>query len=117
MTGRLHERFSALFTSLASRLRPAPRARRSRVKGCMSNVIVVRPPDPMFREAVFILRDDYFQSAALSRHELLRQAEEAARDYVASVVPPVRPIAPPLLVILPSAAVAVFVILCLTGIL
>lgn len=62
MTGRLHERFSALFTSLASRLRPAPRARRSRVKGCMRNVIVVRPPDPMFREAVFILRMIIFKA-------------------------------------------------------
>ena len=41
----------------------------------------------------------------------------ASRNYVASVVPPVRPIAPPLLVILPSAAAAVFVILWLTGIL
>jgi hypothetical protein len=60
------------------------------IHGNMRRVIVVHPPDPMFTEAMFILKDDYFQSPGLSRQELLRQAREAASDYVADSFPSVR---------------------------
>lgn len=58
-----------------------------RLKGKMQNVIVVKPPNPMFRQAVFFLRDDYFFSSDISRTELLNQAKEAAEGFVGSNVP------------------------------
>ncbi len=58
------------------------------LKGCMRNVIVVKPPDRRFREAVFVLRDDYFLNTAVDEAELLRQARAAARDYVHETIPP-----------------------------
>ncbi len=59
------------------------------LRGCMRNVIVVKPPDRRFREAVFILRDDYFLSEGIGEAELLRQAREAASEYVQESLPPV----------------------------
>ena len=58
------------------------------IRGNMRRIIVVEPPDPMFSEAMFILRDDYFQTPGLSRQELLQQAQNAARNYVGSAAPP-----------------------------
>ncbi len=59
-----------------------------RLKGKMQNIIVVKPPNPMFRQAVFFLRDDYFLSSDISRNELLNQAKAAAEGYVSRNVPP-----------------------------
>lgn len=59
-----------------------------RLKGKMQNIIVVKPPNPMFRQAVFFLRDDYFLSSDISRTELLNQAKAAAEGYVSHNVPP-----------------------------
>ena len=61
--------------------------RSSRLKGRMQNIIVVKPPNPMFRQAVFFLRDDYFFSSDISRAELLEQAKDAACGYVQKTVP------------------------------
>ena len=52
------------------------------VHGNMHRIIVVQPPDPMFSEAMFGLKDDYFQTPGLTRQELLRQAKAAAGDCV-----------------------------------
>lgn len=52
------------------------------VRGNMRRMIVVRPRDPMFTEALFILRDDYFQTPGMSRRQLLHQAQAAAQDQL-----------------------------------
>lgn len=86
MTGRLRDGISEAWGRLADRLRPRPR-RAAAVKGCVRNVIVVKPGDRAFKEAVFILRDDYFSSPGLSRSSLLSQARDAARRYTDTVAP------------------------------
>ena len=56
------------------------------VKGVAKRVIVVRSPDPkVFEEAIFIVREDYMNSAGISRTQLLSQAKQAAGRYVGSV--------------------------------
>ena len=62
----------------------------AKLKGKMQNIIVVKPPNPMFRQAVFFLRDDYFLSSDISRTELLRQAQDAAAGFVSKEVPEVK---------------------------
>ena len=57
------------------------------MKGVMRNIIVVRPPDPRFREALFILRDDYFLDPDKGREQLLQEAKEAARSYAETAAP------------------------------
>ena len=82
---RAEELLSALRFSLSARRRERLSHRRETlpvVRGNMRRVIVVEPPDPIFSEAMFILRDDYFQTPGLSRQELLQQAKNAARDCV-----------------------------------
>ena len=70
------------------RLRPAGRARP--VRGLVSNVIVVKSPAPCFREALFILRDEYLAEG--DREALLRQAREAAAEFTGPAAPrPPRP--------------------------
>ncbi len=81
------------------------------MKGCMRNMIVVKPPDPRFTEALFILRDDYFQNTALSRGELLRQARSAAGDCARSIAPPVRRRFPLYAALLTAGAGAALVLL------
>ena len=98
MRYRMKARLLDLVSSLAFNIRsPARRRRRESlpvVRGNMRRVIVVQPPDPMFTQAMFILRDDYFQTPGISSQELLKQAREAARDYVDQATPadPVRPV-------------------------
>ena len=58
------------------------------LKGKMQNVIVVKPQNSIFRQAVFFLKDDYFLSSDLSRSELLKQAREAAAGFTESELPP-----------------------------
>ena len=90
---RAEELLAALRFSLSARRRERFSRRREAlpvVRGNMRRVIVVEPPDPMFSEAMFILRDDYFQTPGLSRQELLQQAKNAARDY-AGAAPPREP--------------------------
>ena len=77
--------------------------RRPPVRGTVSNVIVVKAPAPCFREALFILRDDYLAEG--DREALLRQAREAAADFTGPASP-----RPPRfwLWLLPLAALAAF---------
>ena len=60
---------------------------RGALKGCMRNVIVVKPPDRRFEQALFILRDDYFLREGVSEAELLQEAREAARACAAAAAP------------------------------
>lgn len=79
--------FRAMFSGRSRRRQSPPR---EVLKGRMQNIIVVEPPDPMFREAIFILKDEYLLKNDVSRTELLRQAREAAQSYTELVVPPRR---------------------------
>lgn len=91
-------------TAAAARLRRSVRQDRPPVCGQMRNVIVVKPPDPRFREAIFVLREDYFLSEELSRQELLLQAKDAAQNYVNSICPR-RHSSPLLLLLFPAVFV------------
>lgn len=114
MTGRLRGRLGGAYMAVLSHLRRMEGSGCS-VKGCMRNVIVVKPDDPIFREAVFILRDDYFSSSKRSRRELIMQAKAAARSYTDAVVPPRRsPALPAVLSALFTSAV--FAVLILAGV-
>lgn len=88
------------------------------VHGNMRRVIVVHPPDPMFTEAMFILKDDYFQNPGLSRQELLKQAKEAAGDYVEERFPTfrVRPIFPTTMSVFALGAAAAVLAMWVGGI-
>lgn len=69
-------------------LRSAARRNETRslpLRGTARNVIVVKAPNDIFTEAIFMLKDDYYLSPSLSSAELLRQAKEAAHGYAASV--------------------------------
>ena len=88
------------------------------IKGTASRVIVVKSPDPgIFREAFFILRDDYFSNRGISQEELLRQARQSAEGYVRSHSPqsPPRPGPGKLLLLLVAVAAAVILLLKLFG--
>jgi len=51
------------------------------LRGNMHRAIVLKAPDDIFSQAVFILKDDFMQGEGVSRKELLRQAGEAAALY------------------------------------
>ncbi len=91
------------------RLRPSRRGRG--VRGLCSQVIVVKAPAPCFREALFILRDDYLAEG--DREALLRQAREAAASFTGPASPP-----PPrrFLWLLPLLAAAALLALRLSGV-
>ena len=55
------------------------------LRGNAHNVIVVKAPNDLFSEAIFILRDEYLASPTDAKAELLRQAKESAAGYAASV--------------------------------
>lgn len=85
----LRDRFLDFFYSLRMLL---PRCRRYQeplpvVRGNMRRMLVLKPPGPVFQEAIFILRDDYFQTPGLSRNDLMLQARSAAASYLSSAVP------------------------------
>lgn len=79
------------------------------IKGRAANVIVVKSPDPMFSEAIFVLRSDALSSPGLSRAEILRQARQAAEGCAASVCAPRRSAWPLLVSALVGAALAVLI--------
>lgn len=89
MMTRLRDRFFDLCYSLRSL---APWHSRYReplpvVRGNMRRVLVLKPPGAIFQEAVFILRDDYFQTPGLSQRDLLLQARSAAENYLSETFP------------------------------
>ena len=81
MLCRVWSLFRAQYTGTAAESRPV-------LRGNMRRAIVVRTPDDMFAEAVFILRDDY--DPGVSRGELLRQAKSAAEGHAQRALPPRR---------------------------
>ena len=124
MRYRLRHRAEDLLSALRFSLSAHRRQRFSHretlpvVRGNMRRVIVVEPPDPMFSEAMFILRDDYFQTPGLSRQELLQQAKNAARDYAGAAPPrePQRPIFPTAMSIFALGAAAAILALWIGGV-
>ena len=90
---RLGDGLSRLWDSLKYRRRerayaaPAVRTQPPVVRGCMRRMLVIKPPGDLFTEAVFILRDDYFQAPGLSRQELLQQAKTAAGAIIDASLP------------------------------
>ena len=58
-----------------------------RLRGKLRRAVVVPTPDPMFSEAVFILRDEKLRDPGLSRDELLRQAVRAAESSTEDALP------------------------------
>ena len=75
-------RLKGLFVSRAPRRVLPPRLR-----GKLRRAVVVQTPDPMFSEAVFILRDEALREPGVSREELLRQAARAAESYTEDALP------------------------------
>lgn len=54
------------------------------VKGINRQVIVVKSPDPkLFDQAIFLLREDAAGSG-VSSEQIIRQAQQAASDYLRS---------------------------------
>lgn len=80
MIGRIREKFFALRRKASAEM-PRPAA----LRGSAHNIIVVKAPNDIFTEAIFVLRDDYYLDPDASSEELLRQARAAAEDYSASV--------------------------------
>ena len=111
MRSRLRERVEGLLSRLRRPRRTEPPA--AALRGKARNVIVVKPRDSRFQEAIYILRDDYFSDPDRNREELLRQAREAARTETGNVLPPGPrfPLWPALLLLLGAA-----LILKLTGV-
>ena len=92
MSARLGERLRGMLCSVGALFRApysgADAESRPVLRGNMRRAIVIKTPDDMFAEAVFILRDDYFQTPGISREALLRQARAAAEEYAAAYSPP-----------------------------
>ncbi len=62
-----------ILSRLRSRFLPR-RASPRPVRGTVSSVIVVREPAPCFREALFVLRDEYLADPSRDREALMREA-------------------------------------------
>lgn len=90
------------------RRQPPVRAPRSEViRGTAHNIILVTSPDPeIFREAMFILQDDYMRRPGIGKEELLRQARDTAENYVLRFVPPDKGRRRPELYLLPAFTAA-----------
>ena len=58
-----------------------------RLRGKLRRAVVVPTPDPMFSEAVFILRVEKLRDPGVSRDELLRQAARAAESFTEDALP------------------------------
>ena len=90
MRSRFVETCRELRWSLWGRRQRRREARRETLpvlRGNMRRALVVKPDDPMFAEALFVLRDDALSAPGVSRQELLEQAKSAAEDYTAAALP------------------------------
>ena len=86
--------------------RRCPKTKRAVLRGTAHNMISVTPPDTeMFREALFILQDDYMRLSGDSE-ALLREAKEAAEHFTAKFSPPETEPLPRLVFILPILTAA-----------
>lgn len=81
---------------MKSRVRPALlRLRRGAqrpavLKGRLRRVVVIKPADERFVEAIFILRDDYLGDPQADAAALLAEAREAAGVCAGKLCPPRR---------------------------
>ena len=110
MSARLGERLRGMLCSVGALFRApysgADAESRPVLRGNMRRAIVIKTPDDMFAEAVFILRDDY--DPGISRGELLRQAKRAAEGHAQRALPPRRYTGlPPMAVFVLGASAAV----------
>ena len=102
MSARLGERLRGMLCSVGALFR----APYSGADAESRRAIVIKTPDDMFAEAVFILRDDY--DPGISRGELLRQAKSAAEGHAQRALPPRRYTGlPPMAVFVLGASAAV----------
>lgn len=114
MMQNIRDRLLNFFDDIACRLgfflhrlcTPRTRAsvpRQEVLRGTSHNMIVVTTPDPeIFREAMFILQDDYMRRPGAGKEELLRQARDAAEEYANRFVPAVSKQRPWILYLLPA---------------
>lgn len=59
------------------------------LKGVARRVVIVRsPPESVFEEAIFIVREDVARSGGVSREEVLSEARRAAGAYAGVPEPP-----------------------------
>lgn len=110
MSARLGERLRGMLCGVGALFRApysgADAESRPVLRGNMRRAIVIKTPDDMFAEAVFILRDDY--DPGISRGELLRQAKSAAEGHAQRALPPHRCAGlPPMAVFVLGASAAV----------
>ena len=82
MMERPRDRISSIFRPKSIKKPNEPQ--RTLLRGNAHNVIVIKAPNDIFSEAIFILRDEYLSSPTGTRAELLRQARAAAAGYAAS---------------------------------
>ena len=82
MMERLRQKLSSVFRQNSTKKRRD--MHRTLLRGSAHNVIVVKAPNDIFSEAIFILRDEYVSSPTSSKAELLRQAKAAANGCAAS---------------------------------
>ena len=82
MMERLCSKISSIFQRRSTKMQKA--YHRTLLRGNAHNVIVVKAPNDLFSEAIFILRDEYLDSPTSSKAELLRQAKASASGYAAS---------------------------------
>ncbi len=89
MIGRLKEAMRSVAAHFPHRRKDCQRHEEKEViQGVTGNVIIVKSPNTeYFKEAIFILRDDLFARRGVDSRQLLRQAREAAREYVSDRVP------------------------------
>lgn len=73
-------KLSGLFNSA---LLKTPRGCSAAIHGTLRQAVVLQSPDPLFSEAVYILKND----TGLSRSELMEQAKSAAELHCASILP------------------------------
>lgn len=70
------------FFSRERKRRRLPKASTPCLKGSMRPVIVIKPDNAMFEQAMFFLSEEYMRAQDKSAEMLLAQAREAAAEYL-----------------------------------
>ena len=55
------------------------------IKGVSHRIIVVKSPNRLFEEAIFIIRDDVFSDKGADSAAVIKEARRAANSYVKSL--------------------------------
>ena len=57
------------------------------VKGTSKRIVVVKSPNPkIFEQAIFILKEDLVTGPGEKRHDVLKEAEKVADEYIRNSV-------------------------------